>query len=584
MSVVLGGTVACAGRPSEPAKSVAPSPLSVAVPPPGAAEAPRPDEVLAAKDLARQFEQRLQARFPDLSGKFVSIEMGMHLTDVMDADVDAAETFAVTASTDRTARVWSLRDGKQLAVLRVPQLGIAAELNTVAVAPAGDRVALAGYDGGVYVFDTSNWHLSAQIPLLRKTVHTLRYSRDGKRLALGGHGRGGLKIYETSHYQLIFEDGDFDADIYGLAFDAAGVLAVTSWDHSVRLYSPQHRLLAKKVFPNRPYRVAFDPARKRLLVGFSDGAIARVLKVPSLDTERELEPPAGSSSSLGAVAFATDGSEIFASGRYNQADGRKPILRWKADFTPLEPWFLPQNTPECLRGISGGKLLLTAQDPLVALFEPSGSLVWSALNRVPAFGKQPAAHFHASRDASLVEFDWGRGSERAAFDIRHPALLEADPRRGLTPATTQSSRIDVQRWENQLDPTLAGQRLDVQRFEVCRSLAISGQSFLLGCEWDAYAFDESGQRLWKRGTDGSARGAFLSENGQLGVLALDDGSLRWLNAATGDELVNVAFVGSERDWVAWTPEGFYVGTPRGEHAVGLSVLRSAGSVEFVPLE
>src|SRR5262245_7603255 len=151
--IVLGLLNGCGGRQSAAAGKLAGPPQVQlnAVPASIKSSPPAPALPSTERSLA-ELEERVQARFPDQQGKFVAIETGMHVTDVMDADVDAAETFAVSVSQDKTARVWSLLDGKQLAVLRVPGAGSAGQLFAVAVAPRGDLVAVGGYEGGVYVF------------------------------------------------------------------------------------------------------------------------------------------------------------------------------------------------------------------------------------------------------------------------------------------------------------------------------------------------------------------------------------------------------------------------------------------------
>ena len=48
------------------------------------------------------------------------IEAGQHVAQIMRIDTDAANKFAVTASDDKTVRVWSLPDGQLQRVLRLP--------------------------------------------------------------------------------------------------------------------------------------------------------------------------------------------------------------------------------------------------------------------------------------------------------------------------------------------------------------------------------------------------------------------------------------------------------------------------------
>src|SRR5271168_2731873 len=81
------------------------------------------------------------------STPFVRIETGMHTALITGIDADDADRFLVTASLDNTARVWDLKDGKPLQVLRPPQGGDEGGLNAIALSPDGATVAVAGWTG-----------------------------------------------------------------------------------------------------------------------------------------------------------------------------------------------------------------------------------------------------------------------------------------------------------------------------------------------------------------------------------------------------------------------------------------------------
>ena len=51
---------------------------------------------------------------------FLRIETGLHTAPIRRISVDAAERYLVTASHDKTARVWDLQSGKLLQILRPP--------------------------------------------------------------------------------------------------------------------------------------------------------------------------------------------------------------------------------------------------------------------------------------------------------------------------------------------------------------------------------------------------------------------------------------------------------------------------------
>ena len=96
-----------------------------------------------------------------------------------------------------------------------------------------------------------------------------------------------------------------------------------------------------------------------------------------------------------------------------------------------------------------------------------------------------------------------------------------------------------------------------------RSLAIhpNGDRFVLGTEWSLRAFDAQGTPLWTRAVPGAAWAVNITGDGRLVVAAYADGTIRWHRMADGVELLAFMPLANQKDWVAWTPEGFYDATP-----------------------
>src|SRR4029453_8197703 len=91
------------------------------------------------------------------------LETGMHTAIIRRIATDAAGRWAVTASDDKTARVWEVASGRQLAVLRPPQdVGNEGKLYAVALSPDGAVVAVGGWTGvagdkdAIYLFDRAS--------------------------------------------------------------------------------------------------------------------------------------------------------------------------------------------------------------------------------------------------------------------------------------------------------------------------------------------------------------------------------------------------------------------------------------------
>src|SRR5262245_58398024 len=76
------------------------------------------------------------------------VETGMHTTLIRRVVVDAPHNRLITASDDKTIRVWQMPSARLLSILRVPMdAGHEGQLFGLAVSPDGRTVAAAGWTG-----------------------------------------------------------------------------------------------------------------------------------------------------------------------------------------------------------------------------------------------------------------------------------------------------------------------------------------------------------------------------------------------------------------------------------------------------
>src|SRR6476646_5696460 len=96
------------------------------------------------------------------------IETGKHVAQIFRIDTDAANRFAVTASDDKTARVWSLPDGRLQRILRLPiDQGNVGKAYAVAISPDGSTIAVGGWPGlsreNILLFDRLSGELKQRL-------------------------------------------------------------------------------------------------------------------------------------------------------------------------------------------------------------------------------------------------------------------------------------------------------------------------------------------------------------------------------------------------------------------------------------
>jgi WD40 repeat protein len=171
------------------------------------------------------------------------IEAGAHLSLVTRVSTDAQGRWIVSASEDKTARVWDAATGRLLSVLR-PPVGpeSVGALYAAALSPDGKQVALGGnaaFDGkshSLYLFDRSTGRLPPKSTLsgLEAPLTQLAWSKDSQFVAVGLR-QSGLRVFQRN-LGFVGSDPEYNEAIYGADFSADGRLVTCSLDGSVRFY------------------------------------------------------------------------------------------------------------------------------------------------------------------------------------------------------------------------------------------------------------------------------------------------------------------------------------------------------------
>ncbi|MGB8145454.1 MAG: hypothetical protein WCF05_09835, partial [Chromatiaceae bacterium] len=186
------------------------------------------------------------------------LETGMHTGPIKRISVDQAGGLLITASDDKTLRLWTLDDGNLSKTLRAPiGEGEEGRLYAAALSPDGQWIAAggatkAGTEGPgnyhLYLFDRVSGELRQHLFGLPNVINHLCFSRDGGYLAasLGGDG---IRVWATDGWRQVASDSDYGDASHWCDFDAKGHLVTTSLDGQIRLYDGQFHLAAKRAAP-----------------------------------------------------------------------------------------------------------------------------------------------------------------------------------------------------------------------------------------------------------------------------------------------------------------------------------------------
>lgn len=480
----------------------------------------------------------------------------------------------------------------------------------------------------IYLFDGATGDLTQFLSGLPDVVNHLCVSDDGKHLA-ATFGSGGLRVWSTAQWRQVASDPYYNDASFWCDFSADGHLVTTALDGQVRLYDPAFRLLAKDKPSggDRPFGVEFSPDGRRIAVGFSDQPEVRVLSAQTLDPVVTPNTQGLGVGDLSTVAWSPDGTRLFAGGRYQTRTGTFPVLLWEQGGAGQRHlWSGTRSNILDLRALPQGGLIVATNGPEWRRYDANGRIQIEKRTVIPDQRDKLGEHFLVSADGRQVSFGLGYGGEdQVLFDLDAKRVFEGkinetwllqsrlnalgyDPggidglmgpathgalqawradqglgsgrlddaaraRLGISPlrpARIRAPGLEVKNWKNTTQPTLDHHPLPLLQYEPARSLAVApdGTSFVLGTGYNLRRLDAEGRDIWTKPVPDTAWGVNLTADGQWVLAALGDGTVRWYRYSDGQELLALFVHKGTRDWVIWTPNGYYDTSPGGDRLIG----------------
>jgi len=541
---------------------------------------------------------------PSETAPILRLESGGHTAAIRRISVDSARGLVLTASDDRTARLWSLESGALLRTLRPPiEAADRGRLYGAALHPKLPVAAVAGTTGAgpqgphaIFLFDTETGRLQRRIDARAGDIKRLAWSADGTVLLAAYAGSDGIRAFSIDGTQ-IFEQSVRGAS-YGLSVAPDGTTAVATLDGELHVYRvAEHRVApirSFKVATRSPVGIALSPDGSRIAVGSFFGARSEIRQwsnvvqrvgaasVDIIDVQtgariRTLSPPSLEEGNLMTVAWSTDGRAILAGGTGFRGNRAFLLIRFDSETG--------QRIGE--QEVASDSILDLA--PL-----PDGRTVFAGFDG--SWGVATAESFR--RHGSPV-VDYVRGPDRLALSangrrVRWQAGVDAMPmvfdfdRRALTAGTASddgftvgptlgasSGRIE---WLNQDQPKFGSVPLRFEPTEVSRSVATlrSSDERIYGTSQALVRVRPDGTFVWRKRLDAEARALVVSSDGAQIVGAMSDGSLRWWRTRDGEALLTL-IAARDRRWVAVTPDGFYDASTGADRLAGWVVTRGPDS-------
>jgi WD40 repeat protein/tRNA A-37 threonylcarbamoyl transferase component Bud32 len=272
------------------------------------------EQICFSRDGQRLATADSLARVYDLSPDPTATPILKHDGSVWRASFSPDGSHVLTASGDRTGRVWEARTGKELAVLR----GHTQAVFDAAYSPEGRHIATAGADGTARIWAGDSYRLMAILEGNGGPVKRVAFSARGAWLATAGTDAE-ARIWDVNSGTLRATLSGHTGEILDVQFGPDdGLVASAGSDGTARLWKaatgkPVGRPLAHD---NRVPRLAFSPDGRWLATACYSGAV-QVWDVASCEPIWNVGPR--HAGPVLDVCFSGDGGRVLTCGEDNTA-------------------------------------------------------------------------------------------------------------------------------------------------------------------------------------------------------------------------------------------------------------------------
>jgi WD40 repeat protein len=523
----------------------------------------------------------------------LAIEQGSHSAPVRRIDADPARGVVVTASDDRTARVWDVASGELRHVLRPRAFGAeGGRMYAAAIQPGHAVVAVGGTTGGdgnphlIYLFNLETGALQRTIDARAGDVRRLVWSRDGTVLLAGYAGANGVKAFSADG-KLLHED-QLGGPVYGIAVSTTGLAAVVSLDGGLRVYRAQGGAVAAvanvSLGRRRAAGASFSPDGRQLAVAYANSSVGANGRENIPEPVEILESESGRSlgqlpavptygGDFRVVAWSPDGRSIYAAGTAYSKDFAFPVVQYDAvSRSAVSTSNVASDSVTDLVALASGGVAFSSFDGSWGVLSGGKVTPRVAPSSTVVRGDTPE-DLELGADARSVR--WGSKTARGGLGFQFERRqVGADQIRGARAPEASFGLFDRPTGWNlsRGTPTVAGKPLAMVQDERSRALVVirSTRSAVFGTNRALYRVDEKGDLLWRVPVDTEVRAVNASEDGRWIVSAMADSSIRWWRARDGKHLLSL-LSDAEGRWVLWTPSGYYDASAGADRLVGWAV-------------
>ena len=547
----------------------------------------------------------------------LQIDSGGHMAKINDIFFTHDGKTLISASDDKTVRVWDIASGKTTRILR-GQIGPGREgkIHAAALSPDNRWLAVGGWfnDDSIRLIDLPSGQVVRLFKGHRNVISALAFSTDGRYL-VSGSGDNTARIWDVASGQSVHTLSGHRDHIYAVAFSPDGRLAVTgSNDDTLKLWdSATGKHLADLIgHSNDVASVAFTPDGTYILSGSFD----QTIRLWDGQTGAAIKVLARQDATVDHLSITPNGSKVLT----GAGDGQKinkvfaiPSGERLASFSGHQNIVLataisPDGTIAATGGGNNQEIYLwdirtgTIQQRLIGRGERIWSAGFSEDSKAIAWGKTWTQSSLLNRGVLEYSFQLQDAAGNFSLTLGKPIDSTAQPG---SPASARFLRaldtagtISVDTASGHIDATLQikkdGQVLHaITRDSTTgydhRSITLTpdGRTVISGGgNGNLTAYDTaSGRKLRDfTGHTGDVWAVAPSPDGRLLVSGSADQTVRLWEIASGKLLLTI-FHGNDGEWVAWTEDGFYTASAKGDAYVGYHINRGdSQAADYVGLD